>query len=91
MTKKRTKLEVTKDLLEILGKGRKVKKTHLIYKANLSNNSIKPYLDGIIKNGLIVEVKENGKNIFMISEKGVAFLEEFNKIKIFTDAYGLGY
>lgn len=74
-----------------MGKGKKVKKTHLIYKANLSNNSIKPYLSGLIKNELVLETQDNGKNFFMISEKGVAFLNEFDKIKIFTDAYGLDY
>ena len=91
MTQKRTKLEVTKDLLEILAKGKKVKKTHLIYKANLSNNSIKPYLDSLLKNELIKQIYGEGRNFFVITEKGISFLEEFSKIKIFSDAYGLGY
>jgi len=87
--KKRTKLEVIKDILEILKGKREVRITHLIYKANLSNNSIKPYISELIEKGLII-IKNNDKNkFFIISKKGLEFLEEFYKIKIFTEAYGL--
>ena len=55
MVKKRTKLEVIRDILDILKKHKHVKITHLIYKANLSNNSIKPYLEELLKNNLIEE------------------------------------
>ena len=88
--KKRTKLEVIRDLLSILRENKKVKITHLIYKANLSNNSIKPYLEDLLKNKLIEQIKESDKRLFIITEKGHDFLNEFNKIKIFSESYGLG-
>lgn len=87
--KKRTKLEVIKDLLLILRENKKVKITHLIYKANLSNNSIKPYLEDLQKNKLIDQLDEKGRKLFIITKKGYEFLEEFNKIKIFSESYGL--
>lgn len=68
----------------------KVKITHLIYKANLSNNSIKPYLDGMIKNKLMQEVFEDDKKFYAITARGLKFLEEFYKIKIFSESFGLG-
>jgi predicted transcriptional regulator len=89
MAGKRTKLEVIKDLLDVLKNNRKVKITHLIYKANLSNNSIKPYLEDLLKKGLIETCKENDKKFFVISKKGSDFLDEFNKMKILSEAYGL--
>lgn len=86
--KKRTRLEVIKDILSVVKNG-KTKITHIIYKANLSNNSIKPYLKDLLKNELITEAEEKGKKCFSISKKGIEFLEEYNKIKVFSDAYGL--
>jgi predicted transcriptional regulator len=89
MNKKRTKLEVIRDMLDVLKKGRQVKITHLIYKANLSSNGIKPYLEELMKNQLVEEVTEEDKRFYKISKKGIEFLEEFNKIKIFSESYGL--
>ena len=89
MTKKRNKLEVIKDLLDILKTGRKVKITHLIYKANLSNNSIKPYIADLLDKKLIETKEEKGKKHFKITQKGNEFLEEYNKIKILSESYGL--
>jgi predicted transcriptional regulator len=89
MAQKRTKLEITKDLLEVLKNHKKVKITHLIYKSNLSNNSIKSYLDPLIKNNLIEQYFENKKRFFKITAKGNEFLQEFSKIKIFSESYGL--
>lgn len=91
MAKKRTKLEVTRDLLNVLKSGKKTIVTHLIYKANLSNNSIKEYLENLLKNGLVREVHENNKRFFVITSRGQSFLEEYQKISIFADAYGLDY
>ncbi len=89
MNKKRTKLEVVKDILETLRKGKEVKITHLIYRANLSNNSIKPYIDHLLKNNLIELVKEKDKLFFVISQKGLGFLQEFDRIRTFSESYGL--
>jgi len=76
-------------LLEILKSGKKAKITHLIYKANLSNNSIKSYIENLTKNQLIVENKDGGKKLYNITPKGTAFLEEYGKIRIFSEAYGI--
>ncbi len=87
--KKRTRLEVIHDILEVLRNGRNVKITHLIYKANLSSNTIKLYLNDLLKNSLIEEVVVEDKKFFRIREKGYEFLEEFGKIKVFAESYGL--
>lgn len=89
MNKKRTRLEVIKDILSILSSGKEVKITHLIYKGNLSNNSIKPYIKELLQNDLMKETKEKEKKLYAITDKGREFLAEFNKIKIFSEAYGL--
>lgn len=89
MGRKRTKIEVIQSILEVLKNNRKVKITHLIYKANLSNNSIKPYMNELINNGLVVEEPEKNKKYFKITNKGMEFLNEYGKIRVFADSYGL--
>ena len=86
---KRTKLEVMRDILEILQKNRQVKITHIIYKANLSNNSIKPYLEYLLKNKMAEEISDKGKRFFKITLRGNQFLQEFYKIRIFSESFGL--
>lgn len=89
MAKKRNKLEMIKDILEVLQKNRQVKITHLIYKANLSSNSIKPYIDDLMKKNLIEQTTEEDKKLYKITIKGNEFLQEYNKIKAFAESYGL--
>lgn len=89
MNKKRNRLEIIKDILEVLQRNKQVKITHLIYKANLSNNSIKPYLEDLLKNGIIEQIDDSGQKLFRLGEKGREFLNEYDKIKIFSDSYGL--
>lgn len=79
-----------RDILELLKKGKEIKITRLIYQANLSNNSIKPYLNYLLNNNLIGKNQNEHSTSFKITKKGMEFLEEFEKIRIFSESYGLG-
>lgn len=89
MAKKRTRIEIIRDILEVLKKNKKVKITHLIYKSNLTNNSVKIILENLLENQLVQKISEKEKTFFSITKKGEEFLDEFNKIKVFSDAYGI--
>lgn len=89
MVKKRTKIEIIRDVLEVLKKNKQVKITHIIYKSNLTNNSVKPILENLLENQLVQKTTEKEKTFFSITKKGEEFLEEFSKIKVFSDAYGI--
>jgi len=89
MNKKRNKLEMIRDMLLIIQKARKIRITPLIYKANLSSNSIKPYINDLLSKGLIEETLIDKTKYFVITPKGNEFIQEFNKIKIFAESYGL--
>lgn len=89
MNKKRTKLEVIRDVLLVLKEHGNVKITHLIYKSNLSYVIIKEYIKELSEKGMIEMNEEKGKNFFTITPRGAQFLREFEKIKIFSEAYGL--
>jgi predicted transcriptional regulator len=89
MTKKRNKLEMISDILKILQNQKYVKITHLIYKANLSSQSIKPYIQDLLKNNLIEEIIVEERKFYKLAKKGQEFLSEYYKIKNIAESFGL--
>ena len=88
--KRRGKLEIINDMLRsIQNKGGKIKPTHLLYKSNLSHSKMKEYLEELMGKGMVEEIEEKGKKMFIITDKGHDFLLEFGRIKEFSDSFGL--
>lgn len=91
MHKKRTKLEVIYDILNVIkGKNGKIKPTHILYKSNLSYQMMEEYLSELIKKGFIREIKEKQSKSYMLTDKGFAFLEKYALVMDFTTSFGLG-
>ena len=90
MTKKRNRLEIVKDILEVIkNKSGKIKPTHILYKSNLSYSMMDDYLFELISKNFIEE-KISGKNkTYIIKEKGLEFLEKYSMIEDFTTSFGL--
>ena len=90
MTKKRNKLEIIKDILEVIkSKNGKIKPTHILYKSNLSYWMMDDYLSELIAKNFIEE-RINGKNkTYVIKLKGLEFLEKYAIIEDFTISFGL--
>ncbi len=90
MQERRTRLEIVNDMLRsIQEKGGKIKPTHLLYKSNLSHNRMSSYIDYLKEKGMIEEKTAKNKKVFEITEKGFSFLENYKKIKEFSDAFGI--
>jgi predicted transcriptional regulator len=90
MNSRRTKMQIYIDILKNLQKsnGRMIK-THIVYKANLTHSRLKEYLDFLLSKEFIEE-KNNGNEIyFVITEKGLKFLNEINKLRKMSDAFGI--
>ena len=90
MTKKRNKLEIIKDILEVIkNKNGKIKPTHILYKSNLSYIMMEDYLTELIGKNFIEE-RINGKNkTYIIKARGLEFLEKYSMIEDFTTSFGL--
>ena len=63
--------------------------TVLCQKGNLSHSRLRNFLSRLTGSGLVNQIEYDGKNTFVITEKGRLFLEEYTKFHEFALAYGL--
>lgn len=91
MARKRDKLEVIHDILNIIiNKGNSIKPTPLLRFSNLSTKSFNEYYEELIQKEFIKEIinKKNRKHI-TLSDKGFKFLEKYETIKNFIQEFEL--
>jgi predicted transcriptional regulator len=50
---------------------------------------LKKYLDYIIQNAFLEKMEKNNSVYFVITEKGLSFVQEFRKVKRFSEAFGI--
>lgn len=56
-------------------------RTKIMYKAMLSNDQCKIYLDSLLQSGLIQEVNIGNKIVYRITHKGNKFLSYYDQMK----------
>lgn len=90
MSSRRSKQDIIFDMLRaIQAKGGKIKPTHLLYKSNLSHQRMKEYVGELKERGLVQETPKEDHVLFEITQEGYLFLQKFQQLKAFTDAFGL--
>lgn len=90
MAKKRTRLEVIRDILSVIkDRSGKIKPTHILYKSNLSHDMMEGYLNELIEKDFISEHKRVEGKRYSINEKGLRFLEKYRQIAEFSEGFGL--
>ena len=90
MIPRRTKVQIYMDILRAVKKADgRLKKTHIVYKANLTHTRVQPYLEFLLSNGFLEEDRTGSQTYFTITKKGQLFLGEANKLKEISDAFGL--
>jgi predicted transcriptional regulator len=75
---KRGRLEIIREILTISRKP--AKKTSILYKCNLSFSQLQKYLEYLISHNLLANSKNDGKTFYLITEKGIQFIEEYEKL-----------
>jgi len=75
---KRCESEIIYDIIKFSKSG--IKKTSLMYSANLSFYQLNRYLDRLIEEEIISEKKNNGSRLFFMTEKGEELLTSLEKI-----------
>ena len=74
----RGKIEIIGDILGVCLAGN-AKRTHIMYRSNLSHDMLKSYTDELINKGLVEIVGEKGE--FRTTEKGKEYLDHYGKIR----------
>ena len=77
-TKRRDKLYIIAEILEIAGNG--TLKTQIMYRANLSFAQLNEYLKLMQKIRLLEKFARNGKDLYRATGKGADFLQRHREI-----------
>jgi predicted transcriptional regulator len=75
---KRGRLEIIHEILVICSKP--AKKTNILYKCNLSFSQLQKYLSFLITRNLISQFQSKRTNLYIITEKGKAFLDGYEEL-----------
>ena len=87
----RNTYQITEDILDNLTKtgqtGTPV--TSLLRQSNLSYSRLTIFVNKLTQSGLINKVEVKNKNIFIITEKGRLYLDEYKKFSSIAESFGL--
>jgi predicted transcriptional regulator len=72
--KRRDKLVIMAEIIEIAKKG--ASKTHIMFKASLSFSQLNEYIMLLEETGLLEKTANDGKNLYVATEKGLGFMEK---------------
>lgn len=88
---KRGKLEIMKDILDIINQnGNSIRSTPLMRRSNLSTARFKDYFEEILEKGFVHEVtNRSGERFISLTTKGFSFLEKYKTIVDFIDEFSL--
>ena len=91
MVSYRTSMQIVADLLSATEQSGQqgIKTTSLLTKANLSHSRLSKFLDNLTGSGLINKIEFDGKNTFVITEKGRQYLESYSKFSSIAESFGL--
>jgi predicted transcriptional regulator len=77
----RSKVDIVYDIL-VSAMGAGAKKTHILYKANISSTQVENYFSALLAHNLLERVTDtDGNNVFHTTERGLRFIECCEEIR----------
>ena len=77
----RSKVDIVYDIL-VSATGAGAKKTHILYKANISSTQVENYFSALLAHNLLAKALDNeGNNIYRTTERGSRFIECCDEIR----------
>ena len=91
MVSYRTTNQIVADLLDATEQtGQEgIRITHLLSKANLSHSRLSGFIENLTGSGLINKIEFDGKNTFVITQRGREYLESYRKFSSIAESFGL--
>ena len=77
----RDSLEITSAILYMCHANSNTRKTHIMYKSNLSYTQLQKYLIFLVSTGLLEKENLGDVEFFKLTKKGDKFLKEYHQIK----------
>ena len=87
----RTSMQIVADLLVATDQSGQegIKTTSLLTKANLSHSRLSKFIEYLTGAELINKIEFDGKNTFVITQKGRQYLESYKKFADIAGSFGL--
>ena len=76
----RGRMDIIAGILRVSKGG--ARKTHIMYRCNLSFRQLKAYFDFLTNSGLVGEISKSGSSIFETTDKGATFLQAYDALKV---------
>lgn len=90
MKKKRERLEVINDILLVIrNNNHSIRPTKLLRMSNLSPQMFKEYLEELTQKEFIEHSTEKNSKIYLITTKGLEFLDYYKTVVVFIKNLGL--
>jgi len=91
MVNYRSSMQIVSDLLVATEQSglEGIKTTHLLTKANLSHSRLAKFVENLTGAGLINKIEYDGKNTFVITQKGRQYLESYERFSNLAGSFGL--
>ena len=87
----RNSYQITENILDnVMRTGESgVQVTTLVRQSNLSYSRLISFVNKLTSSGLINKIEVEGKNVFIVTEKGRVYLDEYKKFSTITESFGL--
>ena len=87
----RNSYQITEDILDNVTRSGQngIQVTTLVRKSNLSYSRLISFVNKLTSSGLINKVEVEGKNVFIVTDKGRVYLDEYKKFSTITESFGL--
>src|SRR5438270_8941159 len=79
----RGKIQIMGDVLGLATSG--IKKTHIMYRANLSYEQVHQYLSELIERSLLIQESSQEGVVYRTTDRGREFLQYYTKLVEFMD------
>lgn len=90
MILRRSKTQIYLDILtSVQRKNGKIKKTHIMYDANLTYKRLEKYLEILMLNNFLEKTKIKNETFYRLTKRGYNFLTEIRRLEKMSKAFGI--
>lgn len=87
--RRRSRLKIIIDILEVVESEGSARITKILYGANMAYDRLVKYLEELERSGLIEVRKRDGVNFYQLTDKGRRLLHEYRRVERLARAFGI--